>query len=167
MPTQGQPAVTTVTTAVSGPLSSNTGPSVVASASALPPPSSSTVLTTVSSAIMSMAVAVQAENLPMPVCSEKGASKPPNSQSGCGTTSRLADAQNSITVTMLGDALQTVNARMQGSDPVTRAKDSVVQSLLQCIQQLETLNAENLVLQQRRAGLEIQAYQVQSLTAVY
>ena len=85
-------------------------------------------------------------------------------QSGCGTTSRLAKAQNSITVTMLGDALQTVNARMQGSDPVTRANDGVVQSLLQHIQQLETLNAENAVLQQRIADLETQAYQVQNLT---
>ena len=45
---------------------------VVASASALPPTISSTVVTTVSSAIMSMAVAVQAESLPMPVCSEMG-----------------------------------------------------------------------------------------------
>ena len=87
--------------------------------------------------------------------------------SGCGTTPRLADAQNSITVTMLGDALQTVNARMQGSDPVTRANDSVVQSLLQWIQQLEMLNAENVVLWQRIADLETQAYQAQNLTAVY
>ena len=196
--------MTTVTAAVSRPVSSNAMPSVVASASALPPPSSSTVVTTVSGAIMSMAVAVQAENLSMPVCSEMGASQPPNSmqgmeetitpvpedfvggvtsaavstiatpsgamiygQSGCGTTPMLAYAQSSITVSMLGDALQTVNARMQGSDPVTRANDSVVQSLLQWIQQLETLNAENVMLWQRIADLETQAYQAQSLTAVY
>ena len=59
-------------------------------------------------------------------------------QSSCGTTSRLTDGQNSITATMLGDALQTVNARIQGSDPVTRTNDSVVQFLLQHIQQLES-----------------------------
>ena len=194
----------TITAAVSMPVSRNAMPSVVASASALPPTSSSTVVTTMSHAIMSMAVAVQVGNLSMPVCSEMERSQPPNSiqdmeetitplpedfaggvtsvavstiatplgamiygQSGCGTTPRLADAQNSITVTMLGDALQAVNARMQGSDSVTKVKDSVGQSLLQWTQRLETLNAENVVLQQRIADLETQVYQAQSPTAVY
>ena len=78
MSTQGQPAVTTVTAAVSGLASSNTVLSVTASASMLPPASSSTVVTTVSSAIMSMTIAVQVEHLSMPVCSEMGASQPLN-----------------------------------------------------------------------------------------
>ena len=160
--------MTTVTTVIRGPVSSNAMPSVIASASAFPPTSSSTVVTTMSSAITSIAVAVQAENSPMPVCSEIGVNQPPNSiggtaetitpvpedlvrgvncvagthpevatlynQCSCGTTSGVTDVQNSITVTMLGDALQTVNAGMQHSDPVTRANDSIVQSLLQLYQ---------------------------------
>ena len=64
-------------------------------------------------------------------------------QSSCGTTSRMTDAQNTIMVTMLGDA---VNAGMQGSYGMARTNDSVVQSLLQHIQQLETSNAANVVL---------------------
>ena len=63
--------------------------------------------------------------------------------------------------------MQTVNTGMQHSDPATRANDSIVQSLLQCIQQLKTSNAENVVLQQRIVDLETQAYQVQKLAAVY
>ena len=138
-PTRGQPAVTTVTAAVRGPVSSNAMPSVTASASASPPTSSSTVVTTVSSAITSIAVAVQAENSPMPGCSEMGVNQPPSSISGtaetitpvpedlvrvvnsvagahpdvatlynqcnCGPTSGVTDVQNSITMTMLSDAL--------------------------------------------------------------
>ena len=77
------------------------------------------------------------------------------------------DVQNSNMVTMLGDALWTVNAGMQHSDPVTRANDSIVQSLLWCIQQLESSNAENVVLHQRIVDLETQAYQVQNLAAVH
>ena len=68
---------------------------------------------------------------------------------------------------MLGDALWTMNAGMQHSDPVTRAIDSVVQSLLWCIQQLKSSNAENVVLHQRIVDLETQAYQVQNLAAVH
>ena len=151
--------MTTVTAAISGPESSNAVPSVTASASVLPPMSSSTIVTTVSSAITSMAVAVQAENLPMPVCSEMGVSQQPNSicgpeetitpipedfvrgvtsvtgtllevatlygQSSGGTSSRLTNAQNKIMVTMLGDALQTANAEMQGSYAMSRTNDSV------------------------------------------
>ena len=75
--------------------------------------------------------------------------------------------QNSITVTMLGDALHTVNAMMLGRDAMTGTNDSVVQSLLQCIQQLESWNDENVVLHQRIADLETQAYQVQNLALVY
>ena len=128
--TWSQPAVTTVSTAVSGPVSSNTVPSVIASASALLPTSLSTVVTTVSSVITSMVVAVQAENMSMPVCREMGVNQPPDSihgmeelitpiiygQSSCCTTSIVTDVQNMIRVTMLGDALQAVNAGIQGSD---------------------------------------------------
>ena len=145
----GHPAVT-VTAAVSGPVSSSTVPSVMASASALLPTGLSTVVTTVSSAITSMTVAVQAENISMPVCSKIGVNQPPDSihgmdetntpiiygQSRCCTTSSVTVVQKMITVTMLGDALQAVNAGMQGSDAVTRTNDSVIQSLLQHIQQL-------------------------------
>ena len=60
--------------------------------------------------------------------------------------------------TMLGDASQTVNARIQGSNAMTRTNDIVVQSLLQCIEQIESSNAENVVLYQRKADLETQAY---------
>ena len=49
-----------------------------------------------------------------------------------------------------------MNAGMQHSDPVTRANDSIVQSLLQCILQLESSNAENVVLHQRIVDLETQ-----------
>ena len=167
MSTQGQPAVTTVTAAVSGPVSSNAMASATASASVLPPMSSSTIVTTVSSAIASMAVAVQVENLPRSVCSEMGISQLPNSicgteetitpvpedfargvtsvtgtlleeatlygQSSGGPAFRLTDAQNTIMVTMLGDALQTVNVGMQGSYTISRTNYSVFQSLLQHI----------------------------------
>ena len=171
-------------------------PSATASASALPPLSSSTIVTKVSSAITSMAIAVQVENLPMPVCSEMDISQLPNSicgteetmtpvpedfvragtllevttlydQSSGGTTSRLTDAHNKITVTMLGDAYETVNAGIQGSYTMSRTNVHVFQSLLQCIQQLESSNAENIVLNQRIADLETQVYQAQSLAAVY
>ena len=70
----------------------------------------------------------------------------PWNQCSCGPTSGGTDVQNSIMVTMLGDALQTVNAGMQHSDPATRTNDSIVQSLLWYIQQLESSNAENVVL---------------------
>ena len=200
-PTQGQPAVTTVTAAIRGPVSRKAMPCVTASASASPPTSFSTVVTTVSSAIMSIAVAVQAENSPIPVCSEMGVNQPPNSIGGiaetitpvpedlvrgvnsvagahpevatlynqhiCGITSGVTDVQNSIMVTMLSDALQTVKTGMQHSDPVTRVNDSIVQSLLQCIQQLESSNVENVVLHQRIVDLETQAYQAQNLVAVH
>ena len=53
------------------------------------------------------------------------------------------------------------------SDPATRPDDSVVQSLLWHIQQLESSNAENVALQQRIIDLETQAYQAQKLAAVY
>ena len=172
--------MTTVTTAITGPVSSNAMPWVTANASAPPPTSSSTVVTTVSSAITSIAVAVQAGDSLMPVCSKVGVNQPMNSiggtaetitpvpedlvrgvnsvagahlevatlwnQCSCGTMSGGTDVQNSIMVTMLGDALQTVKAGMQHSDPVTRADDSIVQSLLWHIQQLESSNAENVVL---------------------
>ena len=206
MSTQGQPVVTTVTATVSGPVCSNTMLSVMASASALLPTGSSTVVTTVSSAITSMAVAVQAENVPMPVCSDMGVNQLPGGnqgaeetimpvpedlvhgvtsavgtplvvatpssailygQSSCGTTSSVTDAQTTITVTMLGHDLQTVSAGIQSSYLMARTNDSVVQSLLQHIQLHETSNAENVVLQQRIADLDTQAYQVQNLTAVY
>ena len=49
-------------------------------------------------------------------------------QSSHSTNSSLTDVQNTITVTMLGDALQTVNARMLRSDAMTRTNDSVVKS---------------------------------------
>ena len=88
-------------------------------------------------------------------------------QCSCGTTSGGTDVQNSIMVTMPGDGQWTVNAGMQHSDSVARANDSVVQSLLQCIQQLESSNAENVVLHQRIVDLETQAYQVQNLSAVH
>ena len=71
--------MTTVTAAVSGPVSSSAMLSVKTSESALPPMSSSTVVTMVSSAIMSMAVTSPPENLPLPVCSEMGVNLPPNS----------------------------------------------------------------------------------------
>ena len=175
--------MTTVTAAIRGPVSSNAMPQVTASASALPPTSSSTVVTTMSSAITSIAVAVQAEHPPMPVCSEMGANQSTNgirgtaetitpvpedlvrgvnsiagahsevatlwNQSSCGPMSGGTEVQSSITVAMLGGTLQTVNAGMQHSDPATRADDSMVQSLLQRIQQLESSNAENVALQQR------------------
>ena len=47
-------------------------------------------------------------------------------QCSCGTTSGGTYVQNSIMVTMLGDALWTVNAGMQHSDPATRVNDSIV-----------------------------------------
>ena len=172
--------MTTVTAAIRGPLSSNAMLWITASASAPPPTSSSTVVTTVSSAITSIAVAVQAEHSPMPVCSEMRVNQPTNSISGtaetitpvpedlvrgvnsvagahsevatlwnqcsCDPMSSGTDVQNSFMVTMLGDALQTVNAGMQHSDPVTKANDSIVQSLLWHIQQLKSSNVENVVL---------------------
>ena len=70
-------------------------------------------------------------------------------------------------VAMLGDALWAVNTGMQHSDPVTRTDGSTVQSLLWCIQQLESSSAENVVLYQRVIDLETQAYQEQQLAAVY
>ena len=202
----GQPAVISVTAAISGPVSSSTVPSLKLSANALPLMTSSMVVTTVSSAITSMAVALQTENVPMPMCSKMGVKQPLNSAQGteemikpvskyfvrgvtsvAGTlsavatplsamlyghsshsiTSSLTDVQNTITVTMLGYALQTVNVRMLGSGAMTRADESVVQSLLQCIQKLESLNAENVVLHERIADLEAQAFQAQSLASVY
>ena len=202
----GQPAATIVTAAISGPVSSSPVPSFKVSASALPPVSSSAVVTTVSSVIMSMAVAIQVENVPMLECSEMGVNQPLNSaqgieeiitsvskdlvrgvtsvagtlpaiatplsamlyiQSSHDTTFNWTYVQNTITFTKLGDALQTMNARMLGSDAMTRTNDGVVQSLLQCIQLLELLNAEKVVLHQRIADLETQAYQVQNLASVY
>ena len=172
MSTWSWPAETTVTATVSVPVSSNTMLSVMASTSALQPTSSSTVVTTVSSAITSTAVAVQVENVPMPVCSDMGVNQHPGGtqgaeetivlvpedlvsgvtsavgtllavatpssailygQSSCGTTSSVTNAQNTIMVTMLGDALQTVNVGMQGSHRMARTNDSFVQSLLQHI----------------------------------
>ena len=70
-------------------------------------------------------------------------------------------------VAMLGDALQTVNAGIQHSDPATRTDGSMVQSLLQHIQQLESASAENVMLYQWVIDLETQAYQTQQLTAGY
>ena len=64
-------------------MSSNVMPWVTASVSAPPPMSSSTVVTTMSSAITSMAVAVQAEHSLRQVCSEMGASQSTN---GIGST---------------------------------------------------------------------------------
>ena len=66
-----QPAVTTVTMAVSGLVSNSAMPSVKTNASVLPS-MSSTVVTMVSSAVMSMAVTSPLENLPLPVCNEMG-----------------------------------------------------------------------------------------------
>ena len=88
-------------------------------------------------------------------------------QSSCDTTSSVTDVQNRIMVTMLGDALQTVNAGMQDSDAVTRPNNSVIQSHLQNIQQLKSSNAEYVVLHQRIADLETQANQVQNLATAY
>ena len=64
--------MTTVTAAVSGPVCGNAMLSVIPSAGVLLPTSSLTVLTAVSSAITSMAAAVQVESLPLPVYSEMG-----------------------------------------------------------------------------------------------
>ena len=74
--------MSTVTAAISGPVSSSAVPRFKVSATALPPVSSSTVMTTVSSVIMSMAVAIQVENVPMPECSEMGLNQPLNSAQG-------------------------------------------------------------------------------------
>ena len=68
--------------------------------------------------------------------------------------------QDPITVARLRDALQTVNAGRQHSDPGTRTDDSMVQSLLQHMQ-LESASAENVMLCQWVIDLETQAYQVQ------
>ena len=67
-------------------------------------------------------------------------------QSSNGTTSSWTDAQNAITVNMLGDALQTVNARVLSGNVAARVTNSGVHSLLQCIQQLKSSNAETVVL---------------------
>ena len=85
------------------------------------------------------------------------------SQSSHGTTSSSTNIQNRVTVTMLGHALQTVNARMLGSHAMTRTNDSVIQSLSQCIQQLQSSNVK-MVLHQRNGDLETQA---QNLASVY
>ena len=74
---------------------------------------------------------------------------------------------DSITMAMLGDALQTMNAGRQHSDPTTRTDDSTVQSLLQHIQQLESASAENVMLCQWVIDPETQAYQAQQLVAVH
>ena len=50
---------------------------------------------------------------------------------------------------------------------MTRSNDSIIQSLLQCIQQLKSSNAENVVLHQRIADLEVPANQVQNLATAY
>ena len=78
--------MTTVTTAIRGPVSSNVMPQGIASVSAPPPMSSSTVITTMSSAITSMAVAIQAEHSLRPVCSEMGASQSTNGIWGTAET---------------------------------------------------------------------------------
>ena len=88
-------------------------------------------------------------------------------QSSWGPKSGGTEVQNSIMVAMLGNALWAVNAGMQHNDPAIRTDDSVVQSLLWHIQQLESSSAENVVLHQRVIDLETQAYQAQKLAAVY
>ena len=70
-------------------------------------------------------------------------------QGSCGPTPGGTEVQESIMVAMLGDALQTVNAGRQHSDPATRADDSMVQSLLQHIQQLKSASTENVMLHNR------------------
>ena len=87
-------------------------------------------------------------------------------QGCCSTTLEGTGVWDSIMVAMLGDALQTVDAGRQHSDPMTRTDDSMVQSLLQCIQQLESASAENVMLHQWVVYLETQAYQAQQLVAV-
>ena len=182
-------------------MSSNVTPQMTASMRAPPPKSSSTVVTTLSSAITSMSMAVQAEHSLSTVCSEMGASQLMNgtggtaemitpvpedlvsgadrvagslpevavlrNQGSCGTTPGATEVQDSIMVAMLRDPLWTVNAGRQHSDPATRADNSMVQSLLQCIQQLESTSAENVTLCQWVIDLETQAYQAQQLAAVH
>ena len=75
--------MTTVTAAIRGPVSSNVAPRMTASGRTPPPMSSSTVVTTLSSAITSMAMAVQAEHSLSTVCSEVGTSQLMN---GIGST---------------------------------------------------------------------------------
>ena len=67
--------MTTVTAAIRGPVSSSVTPQMTTSIRAPPSTSSSTVVTTLSSAITSMAMAVQAEHSLSTVCSEMGASQ--------------------------------------------------------------------------------------------
>ena len=150
--------MTTVTATIRGPVSSNVTPWMTAGMRTPPPMSSSTVVTTLSSAITSMAMAVQAEHSLRTVCSEMGASQLMNgiggtaetitlvpedlvrgadrvagalpevavlrNQGSCGTTPGGTEVWDSIMVAMLGDALQTVNAGRQHSDPATRTDDS-------------------------------------------
>ena len=81
-PTRGWPAVTTVTATIRGPVNSNVTPQMTASVRAPPATSSSTVVTTLSNAITSMAMAVQAEHSLSTVCSEMGASRLMNGTGG-------------------------------------------------------------------------------------
>ena len=200
-PAQGWPAVTTATAAIRGPVSSSVAPQMTTSMGTPLPMSSSTVVTTLSSAITSMVMAVQAEHSLSTVCSEMGPSQLMNgiggtaetitlvpedlihgadrvagalpkvavlrNQGSCGTTPGGTEVQDSIMVARLRDALQTVNAGRQHSDPATRTDDSMVQSLLQCIWQLESASAENVMLHQWVIDLETQAYQAQHLVTVH
>ena len=75
-------------------------------------------------------------------------------QGSCGTTPGGTEGWDSIMVAMLWDTLQTMNAGRQHSDPATRTDDSMVQSLLQHIQQLESASAENVMLHQWVINLE-------------
>ena len=78
--------MTTVTAAIRGPMSSSVTPQITTSMGAPPPMSSSTVVTTLSSAITSMAMAVQAEHPLSTVCSEMGASPLMNGIGGTAKT---------------------------------------------------------------------------------
>ena len=193
--------MTTVTAAIRGPVSSSVAPQITTSMGTPLPMSSSTVVTTLSSAITSMAMAVQAEHSLSTVCNEMGPSQLMNgiggtaetitlvpedlisgadrvagalpevavlwNQGSCGTTPGGTEVQDSIMVARLRDALWTVNAGRQHSDPGTRTDDSMVQSLLQHMQQLESASAENVMLCQWVIDLETQAYQAQQLVTVH
>ena len=89
---------------------------------------------------------------------------------GSSSASSWTDLWNTGTVDMLGDALQTINARGQncsighGMEVMT---GEAVQSLHLWVQQLQASSAENVVLCQRMADLEKQAHQYQSRAVAY
>ena len=89
-------------------------------------------------------------------------------QNGGSSASSWTDLQNTIAVHMLWDAMQTINAKGQNcsiGNEIEGMTSEVVQSLLLWVQQLKASSAENVVLYQRIADLEIQVYQYQYLVA--